>query len=53
MRSCSGPAMRFWYLVTMPGEQVQGLMGSPKKLQGQACGAVQRRVGKGGDMKSD
>ena len=29
MRSSSGPEMRFWYLVTMVVEQVQGLTGSP------------------------
>jgi hypothetical protein len=29
MRSSSGPEMRFWYLVTMPGEQVQSLTASP------------------------
>lgn len=27
--------MRFWYLVTMPGGQVQGLTDSPKKTNGQ------------------
>ncbi len=29
MRSSSGPEMRFWYLVTVAGEQVQALTGSP------------------------
>ena len=29
IRSKSGPEMRFWYLVTMPLEQVQGLVGEP------------------------
>jgi len=29
MRSSSGPEMRFWYLVTMEGEQVQDLSESP------------------------
>ena len=30
MRSSSGPEMRFWYLVTVPAEQVQAFTGSPK-----------------------
>ena len=29
MRSSNGPEMRFWYLVIVPGEQVQGFSESP------------------------
>jgi len=36
IRSSSGPDMRFWYFVTMPAEQVQGLVGLPKNPQGQS-----------------
>ncbi len=43
MRSISGPEMRFWYFVTIPGEQVQALTGSLVYRHGQACSAIQRR----------